>query len=86
MDMESAEHERILFTIFFAKYIAEKDLIEIHLNRNFPPKQELQNVYQHTYRGSLNLNGTFLKYNERLQQMVYSGEPRFKQQGRQRLA
>lgn len=63
--------------------IAEEALIEIHVQRNFPPDQGPQNVYQCEICGDWHLTSKSANRNERLQKMIDSGEMKLRQQARQ---
>lgn len=68
---------------YSTQYLAEMALIEIHIHRNFPPEQGPQNVYQCEFCGSWHLTSKSPKRNERLQEMIDSGELRLMQQARE---
>ncbi|WP_340105529.1 hypothetical protein [Rhodohalobacter sp. 8-1] len=69
--------------VFTTKFLAETALIDIHIHRNFPPDQGPQNVYKCEFCGGWHLTSKSLNRNERLQEMIDSGEMQRKQQARQ---
>ena len=68
---------------YATRSLAENALIEIHINRNFPPDQGPQNVYNCEICGDWHLTSKSQMRNDRLQKMIDSGEMRLKQQARQ---
>ena len=68
---------------YFTKFLAETALIDIHIHRNFPPEMGPQNVYQCEHCGDWHLTSKSPKRNERLQEMIDSGELKRQQQARQ---
>ncbi|SMO39640.1 hypothetical protein [Gracilimonas mengyeensis] len=64
------------------KFLAETALIEIHIERNFPPDQGPQDVYKCEFCGDWHLTSKSPSRNERLQKMIDSGEMRLKQQAK----
>ncbi|MAO64930.1 MAG: hypothetical protein CL666_08005 [Balneola sp.] len=64
------------------RILAENALIEIHIDRNFPPDQGPQNVYKCEFCGNWHLTSKSPSRNERLQKMIDSGEMKLKQQAR----
>ncbi len=68
---------------YSTKFLAETSLIDIHIYRNFPPDQGPQNVYQCDICGAWHLTSNSPKRNERLQEMIDSGEMRRQQRARQ---
>jgi len=67
---------------YSTKSLAETSLIDIHIHRNFQPDQGPQNVYQCEFCGEWHLTSKTLKRNERLQEMIDSGEMRRLQRAR----
>ena len=67
---------------YSTKYLAETSLIDIHIHRNFQPDQGPQNVYECEFCGEWHLTSKSPQRNERLQEMIDSGEMRRKQQAR----
>jgi len=68
---------------YSTKSLAEISLIEIHIHRNFRPGQGPQNVYECEFCGEWHLTSKSPKRNERLQQMIDTGEMRCQQRARQ---
>jgi len=67
---------------YSTNFLAEMSLIDIHIHRNFLPDQGAQNVYQCEFCGAWHLTSKSQERNERLQQMIDSGEMKRKQQAR----
>ncbi len=67
---------------YSTKYLAETSLIDIHIHRNFLPDQGPQNVYECEFCGEWHLTSKSPQRNERLQEMIDSGEMRRMQQAR----
>lgn len=64
------------------KVLAETALIEVHIERNFPPEMGPQNVYECEFCGDWHLTSKSTKRNDRLQEMINSGELSLKQRAR----
>lgn len=62
--------------------LAEAALIESHIKRNFPPEQGPQNIYLCEYCGNWHLTSRSVDRNQRLQELIDSGELKRKQQAR----
>lgn len=67
---------------YSTEVLAESALIEIHIDRNFPPDQGPQNVYKCEYCEDWHLTSKSPNRNERLQKLIDSGEMQLKQQAR----
>jgi len=67
---------------YATKFLTESSLIDIHIHRNFNPDQGPQNVYQCEICGDWHLTSSSSRRNERLQEMIDSGEMRRMQQAR----
>ena len=67
---------------YSTKFLGETSLIDIHIHRNFLPDQGPQTVYQGEVCGEWHLTSKAPKRNERLQEMIDSGEMQRKQQAR----
>ena len=68
---------------YSTKVLAETALIDIHIHRNFTPDQGPQNVYQCEFCGAWHFTSKSPERNERLQEMIDSGEMRRLQLARQ---
>jgi len=67
---------------YSTKHLAEMSLIDIHIHRNFPPDQGPQNVYVCEFCGEWHLTSKSPERNERLQEMIDSGEMKRMQQAK----
>jgi len=68
---------------YVTNVLAETALIDIHINRNFSEDQGPQNIYQCQFCGDWHLTSKSPTRNERLQEMIDSGEMQRRQQARQ---
>ena len=68
---------------YSTKFLAEAYLIDIHIYRNFQPYQGPQNIYQCEICGEWHLTSKSPKRNDRLQEMIDSGEMLRQQRARQ---
>lgn len=68
---------------YSTQFLAERSLIDIHVHRNFPPDQGTQNVYGCEFCVESYLTSKSPERNERLREMIDSGEMKRQQQARQ---
>lgn len=65
---------------YSTRALAEDALIDLHIRRNFPEDQGPQNVYECDICGNWHLTSRAPSRNQRLQEMMDSGQLRLKQQ------